>query len=122
VGVSEGFSVIFSRLKAILEPYTGEMVVVHDTDEVFYLDTRHVMTNGKPLYFASVHVRKNYVSFYLMLVYAFPDLLDDIGDLKRRMQGKSCFNFRTLGDDQVARLTELTRAGYERYRAEGMLG
>jgi hypothetical protein len=118
---AENFPGVFSRLRAILEPYAREMVVVHDTDEVFYLDTRHVMKNSQPLSFASVQIRKNYVSFYLMPVYAFPDLLDGIGDLKKRMQGKSCFNFTTLDDAQVATLTDLTRAAYERYKAEGML-
>lgn len=31
-----------------------------------------------------------------MPIYTNPDLLDDMSDLlKKRMQGKSCFNFRT---------------------------
>jgi hypothetical protein len=121
LGVAVDFPDVFSRLRMILEPYADELVVVHDTDSIYALDTRHVMTNKRPLFFASAQIRKGYVSFYLMPVYAFPDLLDDIGDLKKRMQGKSCFNFRTLDDAQLATLTALTRAGYERYKAEGML-
>ncbi|HVL24602.1 MAG TPA: DUF1801 domain-containing protein [Thermomicrobiales bacterium] len=122
MGQAERFAEVFGRLRAILEPYAGEMVVVQDTDGNYYLDTRHVMKDGQPLFFAATRVNKRYVSFYLMPVYAFPDLLADIGDLKKRMQGKSCFNVTSLDDAQVAQLTALTRAGYERYRAEGMLG
>lgn len=116
----ERFADVFARLRAILEPYAAEMVVVHDTDETYYLDTHHVMKNGQPLFFGAAQIRKRYVSFYLMPVYVHPDLLDDIGELKKRMQGKSCFNFTTPDDEQVARMTALTRAGYERYRDEGM--
>ena len=119
---ADGFSGVYARLRAILEPYAAEMEVVRDTDDTYYLDTRHIMKNKQPLFFGSAQIRKNYVSFYLMPVYAFPDLLADIGDLKQRMQGKSCFNSKTIDDAQVARLTALTRAGYERYKAEGMLG
>jgi hypothetical protein len=118
----DGFADVFARLRTVLEPYAGEMVVVHDTGDTYYLDTRHVMANGKPLFFASAQIRKRYVSLYLMPVYVYPDLLDGIGDLRARMQGKSCFNFTTLDDAQVERLAALTRAGYERFQAEGMIG
>lgn len=118
----EQFPVIFQRLRAILEPYASRMRVTGDTESTYALDTRHVMANGKPLFFSSVTVRKNYVSFHLMPVYVFPDLLDGAGDLRSRMQGKSCFNFTKLDDAQVRALEELVQAGYERYAAEGMLG
>lgn len=51
-----------------------------------------------------------------------PDLLEDAGDLRARMQGKSCFNFRQLDGTQVDALGELVRRGYERYAAEGLVG
>lgn len=122
MAMNDGFSEVFGRLRPILAVYEPEMAVKHDLADAYYLDTRHVMKNGQPLFFGSVEIKKNYVSFHLMPVYAFPDLLDDIGDLKKRMQGKSCFNFRRIDDAQIAELTRLTRAGFERYRDEGMLG
>jgi hypothetical protein len=69
-----------------------------------------------------VTVRKNYVSFHLMPVYVFPDLLDSAGELCARMQGKSCFNFRHLDNAQVQALDTLVRRGFERYAAEGLIG
>lgn len=116
------FMMVFARLKAILEPYAAAMDVQHDEEGVYSLDTRTIMKNGKPLFFGSVQVKKTYVSFHLMPVYVFPGLLDDIGAVRARMQGKSCFNFRTLDEAHIAALTDLTRAGYERYRDAGMLG
>jgi hypothetical protein len=54
----------------------------------------HIQKNKRPLFFGAVQVKKNYVSCYLRPVYADPTLLARISDsLKKRMQGKSCFNF-----------------------------
>ncbi len=118
---AERFTEVFQRLRAILDPYAPEMHVTADGPQGYSLDTRHVMKNGQPLFFGAAQVKKNYVSFYVMPVYVFPELLEDIGDLKKRMQGKSCFNFRTLDDGQVAALEQLVRRGYERYAVGGML-
>jgi hypothetical protein len=122
MSANTGFPEVFARLRAIIQPYAPHMYVTSDLDTAYSLDTRHVMANGQPLFFSSVMIRKNYVSFHLMPVYAFPDLLDHAGDLRTRMQGKSCFNFRQLDDAQVAALAALVRRGYERYAAEGLLG
>lgn len=115
------FPEVFRRLRSILEPYAGHMNVTSDDDAIYSLDTRHTMDNGHPLFFGSAQIRKNYVSFHIMPVYVFPELLEDIGDLRKRMQGKSCFNFTSLDDGQAAALVELVRRGYERYADAGML-
>jgi len=55
---------------------------------------------------------KAYVSFYLMSVYASPDLLKGMSpELKKRMQGKSCFNFKEVDEKLFKELAQLTRAG-----------
>jgi hypothetical protein len=49
---------------------------------------------GRPLFCASVQINKNYVSYHLMPVYGNKALRDSLSaSLKKRMQGKSCFNF-----------------------------
>ncbi len=69
-----------------------------------------------------MHVKKRYVSYHLMPVYAFPDLLDGASPrLRKRMQGKSCFNFTRLDDEMVAELGAVTVSGIERYQREGLL-
>ena len=47
----------------------------------------------------------------------FPDLLKDISpELRKHMQGKSCFNFKKVEPDLLEELSELTRKGIERFR------
>jgi len=80
--------------------------------------TRYIMGNKKPLFFGSVRVRKAYVSYHLMPIYSDPDLLIDVSDdLKRRMQGKSCFNFTRHDDTLFSELERLTDRCYRRYKA-----
>ena len=51
-----------------------------------------------------------------MPVYMFPDLLKDISpELRKHMQGKSCFNFKKVEPDLFEELSELTRKGVERF-------
>ncbi|HEX9840215.1 MAG TPA: hypothetical protein VGA72_12750, partial [Anaerolineales bacterium] len=53
----------------------------------------------------------------LMPVYMFPDLLKGMSpELKKHMQGKSCFNFKKVEPDLFKELDELTRKGAERFR------
>jgi len=55
---------------------------------------------------------KNYVSFHLMSVYASPELLGKTSpELKKRMQGKSCFNFKQVDKKLFSELKTLTREG-----------
>lgn len=51
---SPGFTTVFESLKAILVPYAGNMRVVHDTPDYYYLDTTFPVYRGKPAMFAMV--------------------------------------------------------------------
>lgn len=114
-------SATFGPLKPLLQRYEAELVVVDDTSQTHYLDTKTLMENGSPLFFGSVTIKKKYVSFHLFSLDVYPDLLDGIRDLKTRMQGMTCFNFRTIDDAQLAALDALDRAGYERFRRDGLI-
>src|SRR6266480_6538996 len=110
------FDKVFAKLRAIFKPYAKKMVVVQDTPKCYYLDTRYIMKNKKPLCFGAVRLGKNYVSFYLMTVYASPDLLKTMSpELKKRMQGKSCFNFKETDKQLFTELKTLTAAGAARF-------
>ncbi len=70
--------------------------------------------------FASVQLKKMYVSYHLMPVYYAPELLEGVSeDLKARMQGKSCFNFKKFDPVLFEQLGQLTRASLERYKRDG---
>ena len=108
---------VFAYLKKILVPYSGRMVIVIDKPDNFYLNTHYIMKNKQPMYFGSTKINKNYVSFHLMPVYMFPELLDSISPaLKKRMQGKSCFNFKVTETRLFQEVKELTEAGYRKYK------
>jgi hypothetical protein len=112
----------FHALRAILQPLEPALVKVHDTPDNYYLDTAHLMASRKPLFFGSVREGRRHVSFHLMPVYLWPDLLDNLSeDLRARMQGKSCFNFRLPDPQLLAELEALTRRGFDRYRETGYL-
>ena len=107
------FAITFEKLKAILQPYATRLIVVHDTSENYYLETPHVMKNKRRLFFAAVRMGKNYVSFHLMPVYGIADLRDKMSpELKKRMQGKSCFNFTTPDEKLFKELAKLTKTGF----------
>jgi hypothetical protein len=79
-------------------------------------------SKGKDVWFGAARIGKSYVSYHLMAVYAFPDLLDGISpELKKRMQGKSCFNFTRVDEKLFQELEELTQQGYERFKQEEMI-
>lgn len=74
---------------------------------------------GEPMWFGGVRVGKAYVSYHLMPVYTHPDLAAKISPaLKKRMQGKSCFNFKVADEALFDELEALTREGAALYRAD----
>lgn len=88
------------------------------TDEPgnYHMEAPSIMHRGKPLYFAGVRTGKNYVSFYLMSVYNTPELLKNMSPaLKKRMQGKACFNFTAIDQECFAELGRMAAAGLKRF-------
>ena len=74
-------------------------------------------TRGRPMWFGAVKTEKRYVSFHLMPVYGCHELLEGMSpELKKRMQGKACFNFTEVDDALFAELAALTERGYERFK------
>jgi hypothetical protein len=110
------FETVFTSLKTILQPYENRMDVAHDSHIYYLLNTRYIMKNKQPLCFGGVRLGKAYVSFYLMSVYACPDLLKTMSpELKKRMQGKSCFNFKENDEKLFKELAKLTKAGAAKF-------
>jgi hypothetical protein len=110
---------VFARLKAIIAPHAKGMEVAADNQTYYLLNTRHIMKNKQPLCFGGVRLGKNYVSFYLMSVYTSPGDLESISpELKKRMQGKSCFNFKAVDEKLFRELRALVQAGAARFNNE----
>jgi hypothetical protein len=110
---------VFDRLKRIMKAHAQRMTAEYDTPAGYSVNAGYSEKFKRVLYFGGVQVKKNYVSYYLMPVYIFPDLLKDITPaLKKRMQGKSCFNFTKIDEALFSELDELTKRSIERSRAE----
>jgi len=95
---TDEFAETFAALRAILASQAKQMTVTIDEPGHYELASP-TMTDrvGRPLVCASVQINKNYVSYHLMPVYGNKALRDSLSpSLRRRMQGKSCFNFATV--------------------------
>jgi hypothetical protein len=125
IAISAGpdeFERIFHALRGILVDHAPRLVVVVDAPGRFHLDTGSAAPNGGPLFFASAQIKRNYVSFHLMPVYMHPALLVPVSPaLRKRMQGKSCFNFKRLDPLLISELAALTRSGFDAFAEAGHL-
>jgi hypothetical protein len=69
------------------------------------------------MWFGSVRAGKAYVSYHLMPLYFNPPMNALVSPaLKKRMQGKTCFNFKSIDKDLFAELKTLTQVGVDEYR------
>jgi hypothetical protein len=110
---TEGFAATFAALRALLEPHAKRLTVTVDEPGHFELASP-TMTDrvGRPLFCAAVQINRNYVSYHLMPVYANPALRKSLSPaLRKRMQGKSCFNFTTVEPGQLKELAAVTNKG-----------
>ena len=113
------FPIVFEQLKKILQPYAKNLTVKTDTSDTYYLDGPYSKKWQKEVFFGSAQIKKNYVSFYLMPIYMYPELVRDISpELKKHMQGKSCFNFKKVEPALFQELEALTRKGAEKFKQE----
>src|SRR5689334_13606379 len=116
------FAAVHARLKSIMQKYErGNLKAKPDQPGNYVLlGPPSELTRGRELWFGAVQTRKNYVSYHLMPVYASPELLKTLSpELKKRMQGKACFNFKEVDDQLFKELAKLTEAGYQRFKKAG---
>ena len=113
---------VFDRLAAIFAPYRSTLIAKADEPGDLSLETPPSTAYPSGLFFGAVKIGKRYVSFHLMPVYVHPDLLDEMSpELRRRMQGKSCFNFTRADDALFSELETLTAAGFARFQDDGTI-
>jgi hypothetical protein len=110
------FATVFSRLREVMKPYGSLYNATTDSPKRYYLETRDGRYKGKPMMFGCVMMGKAYVSYHLFPLYVCPELKKTISkELKKRMQGKSCFNFKETDEPLFKQLAELTAAGHQEF-------
>lgn len=113
----DNFPALFERLKLNFQVLVPPLIVQDDTAENYYLMTPSSSHYPKGMFFGAVQIKKNYVSYHLMPIYVCTDLLTNISEpLKKRMQGKACFNFTVMDETLLEELAHLTEAGLVRFR------
>ena len=111
------FPAIFAVLKPVLTKYAKRLSVKTDSPVEYTLVTKSSSPfpqhKGEPMYFGSVRLGKAYVSLHLMPLYMCRALNEKVSPgLRRRMQGKTCFHFKTDPEPElIAELKRLTEAG-----------
>jgi hypothetical protein len=106
------FSAVEARLRKILEAYRDRL----EPGPVYGVGMLRRPGGGAHDWFAGIRVGKNYVSYYLMPVYGRPELLAGISPgLRRRKQGKSCFNFSAVDESLMTELEALTERSFEAF-------
>ncbi len=69
------FAAVFTQLRGLLSSLESNLIVKADSLIGYSLDTPYSEEYKKSLFFAAVNINKNYVSYHLMPVYMFPELL-----------------------------------------------
>ncbi len=129
--MSTEFESIFARLRTILRKYSGTLQVKADTLTWYSLEgkvgpaTLHAW-RGKmkrpTIPVAWVQIGKAYVSFHLMGVYGSGASGGAMSEaLKARMQGKTCFNFKSEDEALFQELEQLTAHGIANFRKAGFI-
>jgi hypothetical protein len=119
---ADSFAAAFFGLKRIFAPYAKHLNVNADTRTRLYLETKAPSYKGKPLFFGAVISGRAYVSFHLMPLYWDESLGKKLSpELKKRMQGKSCFNFTGPDPALFRELAKVTAAGFALYRGKNLL-
>ena len=121
------FAATFAALKPILSKYEKHLTVKADSPAGYSVDAKAASPfpqhKGQPMFFGAVRLGKAYVGFHLMPIYMCPELSQEITPaLKKRMQGKSCFNFKNPPDPELlADLKRFTEASFKAWREKKWL-
>jgi len=108
----------YAALKRLLTAQRTHTRVEVDKPGYYCLVSKKATFRGKPLWFAGVRKGKNYVSYYLMALYNCPAVgrMKLSPELKKRRQGKSCFNFTRPEPALLRELKTLTKAAATAYQ------
>lgn len=116
-------TLILDQLRILFRRHEAKCVLLHDDPTRHYLGTHEVRAkDGYRTWFGGIEIKKSYVSAHVIPVYVHPEMIDAHSlDLTKRMQGKSCFNFKLADAGLFAELDRLITAGIVRFEEDGRL-
>ena len=105
-----------ARLEHVLDPYRGRL----EPATIYNMPTLRRPGAKAHEWFAFVKPASKHVSFFLMPIVTWPDLLDGCSDaLRRRHKATSTFTFTTLDEGLIGELEDLVSRAFERYVGAG---
>lgn len=113
--MSADFDGAFRELRPLMLRHASGLVVSRDVPGELEVRTQvEDPRTGEPGWFGSVTIKKSYVAYHLIPLYARPELADGLSPaLTKRRQGKTCFNFKRAEPELFAELDALTRRAAE---------
>ena len=129
--MSSEFETIFGRLRRILQKQAKTLSVSRDTPEYYGLEAPtgpatvrawRGKVRAPTIPVAWVQIGKAYVSYHLMGIYGNAGLVDGMSkELRSRMQGKTCFNFKSNDEALFKELEQLTTQSVADFRRAGYI-
>jgi hypothetical protein len=117
------FDAAYAELREILSKHARKLNVVKDDANNYCVESKKPKYKDHPMMFGAV-MKKSYVSFHLVPLYLMPELTKSISpELKKRMQGKACFNFRKPEPElfkELVSVTETSLKAFEAWKEEDM--
>ena len=116
---------MFTALRDVFAGVLPKLNALKDNEKEYTLHTKvpspFKQHKGAPIFFASVRKGKAYASFHLFPLYMNPELTATISpQLRKRMQGLTCFNFKAQPDPALLlELKKLTKAGLKNFQQRG---
>jgi hypothetical protein len=120
---------VFTRLRTLLEAHAADFQVAPDTAVRYGLEgpvgpatvrAWGGKARSSTIPVAWVAIGKTYVSYHLMGVQGNARLMDTLSDgLRAHMQGKSCFNFKTVDEALFRELARVTAESLRTMKKDG---
>lgn len=111
----------FEALQPLLAAAADGLAPARTSPGAYHLYAAKPYMNSDQMYFAGLQIKKNYVSFYFMPIYLSPDKFVVSPALKKRMQGKSCFNFTSAEPELMAEIARLLMEGKQHFNQLNLL-
>ena len=108
--MAEPLEPIFHALReAMLRCCSGMTVATDEPGSLIVKTSWNEPGKTEPAWFGAVQLKKNFVSYHLMPLYALPELAERVPrGLEARKQGKSCFNFKKDEPELFGQLEQFT--------------
>lgn len=113
---------IFQTIRAEMQPYATEGFDARVNKDTIYelWSEKEVEIDGRKkngVYFAGLTIRKGYVGFYYMPVYAETEIKAIFHpSLLKLLKGKACFHIKQLDDQLVGQITDALAIGFKLYK------